>query len=622
MNRNNSSATINKRPQLHLRAIIVAMFEKIGYTITSAFLDSDWILGDVAYTDGYGNPYTHYGLSVDPAFVINREEDDLLNYAAEYVSTGVNMALTPGAWDASTMIGNLSLPSTPNMRTFYRFPVQFNTTVSDVGARFDNTISEYEVAVGGIYHVELDFKDEIAYYSPAAGDYVQYFQVLSPDVESPPSYTWYLVNNNTLDDAIDGTILWQRNARQNVLIRENFTLNTGDKISLMVEFVDDSFSKKSPTSTIFTLPAITQWRARIANNTRVKYTPQEDIGLGDVFRINSHIPNGIKCLDLLQDFKTMFNLYFEPDVKRKNILIEPRDTFFTGEVEDITDKIDKSSPFTLNYLTDYKNEMVFRYAEDSKDKYLAKWNKINDKTYAEYTYSFVNQSRFERGQSILATTLIAPTIQGELETGEIMSSVIKEEWLDADNAGKPLNVEYSMRVFQLVRGQQYDTAGVPRRTAGSLIFTAAIMEEFDNTPTFEDRKLTFIGERGLVWDYYTKTLANIEDTAILRLKINLSLYDFIKWDLKKTYYIDSPEEIQGYYKTDSINNFNVTKEAIVPIVLVKTKDFVPVTVTGGGGGVSIITTTGTTASPSPILCTIGGIVVDVLDAAGAKIYRK
>ena len=62
------------------------------------------------------------------------------------------------------------------------------------------------------------------------------------------------------------------------------------------------------------------------------------------------------------------------------------------------------------------------------------------------------------------------------------------------------------------------------------------MEEFANTPTFEDRKLTFNGERGLVWDYYRKTIANIEDTAMLTLKINLSLYDFRSWDLSKTYH--------------------------------------------------------------------------------------
>ena len=39
----------------------------------------------------------------------------------------------------------------------------------------------------------------------------------------------------------------------------------------------------------------------------------------------------------------MFNLYFDVDVNRKVVTIEPRDDFFTGVSVDITDKIDKAA---------------------------------------------------------------------------------------------------------------------------------------------------------------------------------------------------------------------------------------------------------------------------------------
>jgi len=114
-----------------------------------------------------------------------------------------------------------------------------------------------------------------------------------------------------------------------------------------------------------------------------------------------------------------------------------------------------------------------------------------------------------------------------------------------------------------------------------------------------------------VWDYYRKTLANIEDTAILSVNLNLSLYDFASWNLRKVYFISEPSELSGYYITDSIKNFNVTKEGLTPVTLVKFKDFTPVTVQGGGGNVNEITDN--IPEPEPILCTVNGAIVNCLD---------
>lgn len=317
----------------------------------------------------------------------------------------------------------------------------------------------------------------------------------------------------------------------------------------------------------------------------------------------------------------MFNLYFDVDVNRKQVFIEPRDRFYSNTAAiDITEKIDLNTNPVLNYLTDYKNELVFKYKEDSKDKYLDQWNKIFYKTYGEFKYLLGNNTRFDKGQSVLSTQILSASIQGFLNGGEsICTSIIKEEYLDADNVGKPVNSNYGPRVFQIIRGRQYTPANAPRRTTSPFSVTVAIMEEFANTPTFEDRKLTFNGERGLVWDYYRKTIANIEDTAMLTLKINLSLYDFRSWDLSKTYFISEPAEIRGYYITDSIKNFNVTKETMTTITLVKFKDYVPVTIDGGSGNIDSIVPT--PPQPQEIMCTVNGAIVACLDNNLQKMYK-
>lgn len=623
LNRNNGGAAIHFRPQLHLRSIVLAMFEKIGYTVSSNFLESDWIKGlqgaALNYPDAYGNLYDHLGLSVDPAFQMTREQQDLVGQSVQYTVQGTTGTADPNTWIDAEMLGNLGTPSVPNQRATYRFPNAINTVVIDNFTRFNVPTSEFTVGLGGTYTIVYNFQFCYGWYDSLSSNAWQPYSKagqFNSFAQHPPAFKWIVVKNNISDTAIDGTIIYQGStpiASDIQTINTQYSFASGDNISIFLEMVDNASGQGyaylngdgSGTS-------LTNWRLKIVDNSELRIVPKADVQLGDVFRINSHIPDGIKCITLLQDFKTMFNLYFDVDVNRKIVFIEPRDDFYTGVTEDITDIVDLSNAPVLNYLTSYKNEIVFKYNPDSKDKYLDQWNKINDKTYAELKYLLGNNERFEKGQSTFKTSLISPTIQGPLNgTTNIFTSVVKEEYLDADNAAKPVNKNYAPRVFQLISGQQYDTAGVPRRTTSPLVVLAAAMEDYGNTPTFEGRKLTFNAERGLVWDYYRKTLANIEDTAVLTIKLNLTLTKFNAWDLKKTYYISEPAEIAGYYITDSIKNFNVTKETLTTVTLVKFKDFTPVTIPGGVGNVNVITQT--TPQPQPILCTVNGAIVDCLD---------
>ena len=626
-NRFNAGAAVDFRPQLHLRSIILSMFEKIGYTVSSAFLESDWIKGIANYTDAYGHAYEHLGLSVDPAFKMVREPQDLIGQTIEYYTSGITGTTDPNTWLPSEMIGSIAAPAANNVVKTYRFPGSINTIVTDINNRFNVPTSEFTVGTSGAYTISFDFKFKNGAYNSniAVPKYDPWsFQgVGGAGVGIGPSFNWYIVKNNTGDTTINGAVLYQGNTPggggQNNMTAQTRSLFSGDKISVFLELIDNASNFPAPWLYL-NAPSLQYWRTRISDGSKLTIKPLSTIGLGNEFRINSHIPKGIKCLTLLQDFKTMFNLYFDVDVNRKTVIIEPRDDFYTNTFEDITEKIDLNTSPVLNYLTSYKNEMVFKYTVDSKDKYLEQYNKINDLTYGELTYVMGNNTRFDKGQSTLSTQLLSATIQGELENQVgIMSSIIKEEYLDADNLNKPVNQNYGARVFQLVRGQQYDPANNARRSASPFVVLAGIMEDFGNTPTFEDRRLTFDATNGLVEKFYAKTLANIEDTVILTLKLVLSLYEFNRWDLRKTYYISEPAEIAGYYITDSIKNFNVTKETPTTITLVKFKDFVPVVVPQGVGNVPVII--GQPPQPQEIFVTVNGAFVPCLDNNLQKMYR-
>ena len=638
INRNNTRAAAQKRPQLHLRSIFLAMFEKIGYSINSAFLDSDWVKGlnppNTDYTDAFGNPYEHLGLSVDPVFQMTREQQDVIGELIEYSTTGIT-GTDPNTWADATVMGNRSDYPAINLRPLYRFPNIINTQITDNFGRFNTSTSEFTVGTSGTYVLEFDFEFEFAFWDLFLGFNWQPYTGKFDNTQHPPSFKWYVVKNNTSDTVIDGVKLFERSVinvgtgvdtnRSIQFIATDHVFSAGDKISVFLELLEDAtgqvqgYLNSPPFLTVANIGAMRYWKMRIKNNSVLKVVPKEDVQIGDVFRINSHIPEGIKCMDLLQDFKTMFNLYFDVDLVTKTVFIEPRDDFYSGNLVDITDSIDLTTPPLLNYLSDYKNELVFEYATDSKDKYLEQWNKVNKKVYGQYKYLFNNNERFDKGQSVLKTSLISASIQGAMNNpinNPETTSLIKEEYLDADNVGKGVNQNYGARVFQLVRGKQFTTANASK---GRIVNLVGIMENYANTPTFGDRKLTFIGEHGLVWDYYTKTIANIEDTVLLTIKMNMSLATFNSWDLKDTFYISEPAEIAGYYITDSIKNFNVTKETMTTVTLVKFKDFEPVAVTGGVGNVNVITQT--PSQPQEIMCIVNGAIVSCLDNNLQKMYK-
>lgn len=626
IDRNNGGRVSDLRPQIHLRSFFLALFDTIGYSIDSNFLNSEWILGNKAFTDSFGNAYIHLGLGIDPAFYLTRDQNDLIAVLSDYKSSGINASLPATSWNTNNLVGNISTPSSPNIRPVSRFPGIINVSLEDNSSLFNIPTSEYTVTVGGVYEVNTNFKYQFAFWDITypTPKWVNHSQLIAPTAQRPPNFKWIVVKNNTQDYSIDGTVLFQGVGLVQSNIQQTpsgglFTFNTGDKISVFLQLVDDAFGfggVSGPYSGAYAYlngpGSLQYWKVRILNDSRFTFKAKPSVELGDEYRINSHIPSGIKCLDLLQDLKTTFNLYFDADPNRKTVKIEPRDDFYLTDSVDITDKIDLKTAPVINYLTNYKNRINFSYATDPDDKYLAQWNKIYDKEYARYEHVFSNSDRFENGETNIKTTVLCPTIQGINASTYWIASIIKQEWLDADNLGKGVNSKYRPRIFQLVRGEQHDTANVVRNATFTGDRTFAVMEEFGNLPTYEDRKLTFVGTNGLAQVFYAKTLSNIEDASVVTLKMKISLFEFINWNFRKRYYIDSPEEIKGYYITESIENFDINNDLPVMIKLSRYKDYTGASVTQGNGNININTQNPATP-PAPLMVEVNGVIVPVLD---------
>ena len=320
------------------------------------------------------------------------------------------------------------------------------------------------------------------------------------------------------------------------------------------------------------------------------------------------MPQDVSALDIIQDFKTKFNLFFNADTYRKEVKIEPRDDFFLdiSNADDWTDIIDLSDGFQISYASDYKQTLEFRYKEDSKDEYLSRWNVINSRKYGKYDADL--GSRFNKGTSVVETKIFSPVIQGLTGAG-ILTSIIRKEYGSLQVTGVQ-NTEYNFRLFNILREQQFDAAGNPLRLTSPFIVTVGLSESFGSSVV--PMNLNFAGADGLVQTYYAKTIANLLEGGILTLRANISLTRYRDLNLRKPVYIDAPAEIKGHYIIQKVAGFKATEEKTTKVELLRYQNYIPQPNDPnqlGNVPVTITNSQGPNVTPDPIYIeeTINGV---------------
>jgi hypothetical protein len=580
VDRNNGSEASSLRPQIYMNKFFQRAFEKIGYSInTGGFLDSTFVKGD-------GGDYK--GLTLDPAAQFLVDETDIESTRAEYTTSRITQGEDPNSWNNTYVLSNQTTPraaTTPVVLS--KLSNFWDTLIKDDIATYNPANGEYTVQSTAYHKITLNAPNKTYAYAYNIGDnWTQWVQNVNPQVKHPPSTRYIFVKNNVSSTVIDGEIIGDTypgvltQAKTNAA-NQNFTifaeasafLRTGDKITVWTEIKDNAFGINAQLNA----PSLEKWKITLGAGTTVNFQKAEQIRLGDQYDINAVIPDGIKVLDLIKDYTIKYNLYYTPDFVNNKITIKTRDNFYQniGNADNITSLIDMSSPIEIDYNMGYKRDLKFTFNQDSTDGYLEQWQKLNKRTYGEYTHTF--SDRFDPGETILSTSVLSATLQTVMD-GDIVTSIINEEWLDSENQGKGLNANYAPRTFQVIRNQQFDLAGNPRRTQSPLIISCALMEEFGNVSTINDKKLTFNGENGLVDQFYGRTIANIEDGAIVTLKMNMSLTKFENIDLSRPVYIDIEGDIKGYYVYQSINQFDIVEPGLTEVELLRYREYDPITI--------------------------------------------
>ena len=592
IDRNVPFSSIYLRPSLYVKAIIEALFRTVGYTVESNWLDD----ADVKK------------LMIDPACIFEFDQDTIEATEIEYLS--------PAPPDIDTyIIGNTSVPATPSIRSQYRFPGAFTTQVKDQGSLFTVGTTEYDIAVGGLYTVAFDCIPNM--YRNEVNSWDLTVQTTNIGTRGMPSIRLYLVLNNTLDDTIDGTIIHTTIAQRSIAsspigLLTAVPLQQGDKLTIFAEILDDAFGwntmnlpqLNSKTDPVSPGDGLDRWKMVLGQNSRFKVIRNGTINIGDQFTLNGVIPSEINAIDILQDIKSCFNLYFLTDTFRRAVTIEPRDDFYEdiSTADDWSDIIDLSKGYTIDYKSNYLRDLDFAYAPDDKDGYMDRYNVINNRIYAKYT-QFLGD-RFDKGTSVLSTKILAPTIQGETQNNSV-TSVIREEWGDLALTGTPFT-EYKPRLLNFVRGVQVDEAGVQRLPA---TMSVGISESFGGV--IAPINLSFGGVDGLFANYWARTISNLTEGGVLTIYVNMSLNRFRELKLQRLVYIDAPSEIKGYYIVQAVKNFDAVKDQLTKVELLRFEAYEPATIdtTQLTNNTATVTTTlinGNTPEPIYVEETING----------------
>jgi len=335
-------------PAVYFKTILDAIFKDAGYRYNSAFLDSVFFKRLIMPFTGGDFRATQTEVNDRIMIASNSADLTLTTSATSFISEDKRFDFDTIVQDSVPSGVNIStnkyiVPSGNNGK--YRF--NWNGTINLTNETLDPADGSFEIRVvlkrkrGSTIINIVDFFqfDIMSFDSTPAGEFVTK-QI------SVSSYEF----DFRLNDEIYVDINWRN--------KNAYNQNTGDPLN-----ADEVSITIDPG-------------AEFSSSPSVVYFEGQDIGLSSV------MPTSIKQADFLSWLFYAFNLYAIPDQLDPNkLIIEPRDTFYQSDVEDLTSYLDTSSEMIIKPMgaLDFK-EFIVKYKED-KDEYNTKYQNVFNETF-------------------------------------------------------------------------------------------------------------------------------------------------------------------------------------------------------------------------------------------------
>ena len=586
-------------PAIKVKKYLELIFSSIGYSFTSTFFNSSFFNTLII-------PFSSKDFKLTESSVTNR-----------IFSSSNPKFLNSNSTSSNTFSGQFN-----NITTFQSDTVVNQTEAYDVGGVYNNTTGVFSVSDTGNYNINAMVKIQGEFTAPAAapgfGSTYKLISVISGKVKLN-KYNSSGVFINTIDEKFigiyggftpvtPGTTI-QTTANPNTVATEyflggvyapayvstlaganpdlnkffvsanNIYLNSGEQIKVIVEYESRA---RMPTLSSYVLPfnepevfwidTAGQRYAADANSFKINildgYFNNEVVNSGYVdgsyIDMNSAIPAKIKQRDFVKSIINMFNLYIQPNPdNEKDLIIEPRDDFYSTDVIDWSGKLDKSKDIEFLPMGALNSkEYLYKYKID-KDYYNDLYNTTWGEVYGQADFTINNDFiKSEHKTEIIFSP--TPNV-GQLQYDRVIPTIIKfddkngvqrteanirilqwgglkstqQQWLYSDSSGQTFKSDYPY-------AGMYDDPYTPTEDIGfNLTNEIYYSNVFNKVITFSNNNLYN--------KYYKKFIEEITDnnSKIVNGYFYLTPTDIANLSFRKQYYFEGQ-----YFRLNKVQNYN------------------------------------------------------------------
>jgi hypothetical protein len=318
---------------------------------------------------------------------------------------------------------------------------------------------------------------------------------------------------------------------------------------------------------------------------------------GDTFNLTDVCDNEVKILDIINDVSRLFNLYFDTDTVLKKITIEPRDSYYK-EIEDAveyTDYIDVGKPIKTVYNSSFhKKNYNFSYAEDSADAFVVGRNKQQSSKLAQYKH--VLPSKFQDGTTEISTSVLAATYvardEHSLNAADVAFAPLTARYWNKYSETMPIETldDHAPRLLEYVYEEQgngtdlykfqfYDEP-TPNFNYRTDIPSVLPYLPFDGTNYLTGNIFNLywhnIGvQAGLFESKYGSTMAEIINGTKCSLSMWVDQKLWKQFSFRNVIYIDEPIEIKGYWVVEILENYQPERSSLLRVDLLRKENYEP-----------------------------------------------
>lgn len=619
----NPEPVVDWRPCLWVYDVLNAIFNNVGYTISSTFVET----ADFKKL-----------LFALPNFRYNNAQDRYLLYGFESrfrkISANNDALIKDGGTDyfniSQTGNGNTELTQTDLVNITNTKDASSYTKETDLNDSGLDGSGIYTFPEYGRYDIELEnfgyWFDNVV--DPSSGDAgVDIItSSLQIQLQTVGESTWNTIEEGLLDSELtvhdDNGANTDPSEGERVFPNINFNryFNKNDKIRLRLKNVI-KHSGGSGNTCGFRLYLYGSSSISANNDAgfdgvyNIKFNP-EFVEYGQTYDLKNVINKEYKQIDFIKGVAHAFNLQFTTDEVGKIVYIEPFDSFYQSYYDaiDWTYKVDKSQEINDVFVKDsFKRDIIFKYKTDSKDaKIEQRGNDYFEKILDEYPFKETLSNEFERGQSVFENPFFAGTFNAkDRDVSKTPNPVFNAcLWQEKEDGGfispndfaRPDkgfdflprllywkkyspdiggNFCFKYAVAQLFSGTfkgifaksgavnvlstVYPQAtSINREDASSMLLSYGnvyVTDYDDVNNTYSDAVIV----KGLYQTYYEKMIDMLKENPRVRtISLNLKIKDIVNLDFRKLVYIDG-----CYYRINKIKDYNPLNNTTTKVELIE-----------------------------------------------------